>query len=151
MDTLPSPYYDMLVVNDFMELRDLIYSVGRIKDGIKKGNIVDIKTTTFGKKGNVSNKHVEERSRRNSRQWENLSGTSFTHVLHVPRCPQSDVFRPKCLHGKIVRGPTQAITRQEKGKGLKCTTHFRCPMGNCYPYCHPRKTKKTFISKRIRY
>ena len=35
MDTLPSPYYDMLVVNTFVEFEDLMYSVGRIEDGIK--------------------------------------------------------------------------------------------------------------------
>ena len=34
LDTLPSPYYDMLVVNTFMEFEDLMYSVGRIEDGI---------------------------------------------------------------------------------------------------------------------
>ena len=60
MDTLPFPYYDMLVVNAFIEFGDLMYFVGRIEDGIKKGKIVDIETTTFGKKGNVSNKHAEK-------------------------------------------------------------------------------------------
>ena len=42
VDTLPSPYYDMLIVNIFVEFGDLMYSVGRIEDGIKKGRIVDI-------------------------------------------------------------------------------------------------------------
>ena len=64
VDTLPFPYYDMLVINAFMEFGDLMYSLGRIEDGIKKGKIMDIETTTFGKKGKVPNKHVEERSRR---------------------------------------------------------------------------------------
>ena len=64
VDTLPSPYYDMLVVNAFVEFGDLMYSVGRIEDGIKRGKIVDTKATTFGNKGNVPNKHVEERSGR---------------------------------------------------------------------------------------
>ena len=41
MDTLPSPYYDMLIVNTFVEFGDLMYSVGRIEDGIKKERIVD--------------------------------------------------------------------------------------------------------------
>ena len=36
VDTLPSPYYDMLVVNAFVEFGDLMYPVGRIEDGIKK-------------------------------------------------------------------------------------------------------------------
>ena len=38
VDTLPSSYYDMLIVNTFMEFRDLMYSVGRIEYGIKKKN-----------------------------------------------------------------------------------------------------------------
>ena len=60
VDTLPSPYYDMLIVNAFMEFGDLMYSVGRIEDGVKRGKIVDTRATTLGKKGNVPNKHVEE-------------------------------------------------------------------------------------------
>ena len=33
VDTLPSPYYDMLVGNAFTEFADLMFSVGRIEDG----------------------------------------------------------------------------------------------------------------------
>ena len=36
VDTLPSPYYDMLVVNVFVEFGDLMYSMERIEDGIRK-------------------------------------------------------------------------------------------------------------------
>ena len=36
VDTLPSPYYDMLVINVFVEFGDLMYSVGRIENGIKE-------------------------------------------------------------------------------------------------------------------
>ena len=70
----------------------------------------------------------------NSIQWKNLSKTSFTHVLHVPKCPQLDIFHPKSSHGNMIKGLTQAITRARKGKGPKCTTHFRYPMENCFPY-----------------
>ena len=45
VDTLPSPYYDMLIVNTFVEFRDLMYSVGRIEDGIKRGIIVDTRAS----------------------------------------------------------------------------------------------------------
>ena len=31
VDTLPSPYYDMLIVNTFVEFGDLMYSVGESK------------------------------------------------------------------------------------------------------------------------
>ena len=47
VDTLPSPYYDMLVVNAFVEFGDLMYYVGRIEYGIKRGKIVDTEATTF--------------------------------------------------------------------------------------------------------
>ena len=106
MDTLPSSYYDMLVINAFMEFGELIYFVGRIEDDIKKGKIMNIETNMFGKKGNVPTKHVEERSRR---KFEAM-GESVENLFHshtpCTQCPQSDVFRPKCLHGKIVRGLT---------------------------------------------
>ena len=64
VDTLPFPYYDMLVVNTFVEFEDLMYSVGRIEDDIKRGKIMDTRATMLGKKGNVPNKPVKERSRR---------------------------------------------------------------------------------------
>ena len=78
VDTLPSPYYDMLVVNAFIEFGDLMCFMGRIENGIKKGKIVDIETITFGKKWNVSNKHVEERSRR---KFEAM-GESVGNLFH---------------------------------------------------------------------
>ena len=58
MDTLPSPYYDMLIVNTFMEFGDLMYSVGRIKDGIKRGRIVDTRASMRKKKRIVSDEHI---------------------------------------------------------------------------------------------
>ena len=33
MDTLPSPYYDMLIGNAFLEFGDLLYAIGRIEYG----------------------------------------------------------------------------------------------------------------------
>ena len=74
VDTLPSPYYDMLIVNTFMEFGDLMYSVGRIEDGIKRGRIVDTGATS---KGNVPNKHVEEPSRRKFEPMEESVGNLF--------------------------------------------------------------------------
>ena len=134
VDTLPSPYYDMLVVNAFIEFRDLMYFVGRIEDGIKKVKSWTLRQPRLERKGMSPISMLKNEAEENSRQWENLSGTSFTHVLHVPRCPQSDIFRPKCLHGKIGKGLTQAITRARKGKGLKCTIHFQCLIQSCSPY-----------------
>ena len=50
VDTLPFPYYDMLVVNAFLEFEDLMYYVGRIEDGIKRGKIVDTEAITLERK-----------------------------------------------------------------------------------------------------
>ena len=77
VDTLPSPYYDMLIVNTFMEFRDLMYSVGRIEDGIKRGRIVDIGASMREKKIIVPDEHVQTMSgeeggskRRSHTTWE---------------------------------------------------------------------------------
>ena len=59
MDTLSSPYYDMLIVNVFIEFGDLMYSVGRIEDGIKKGKIVDTRASMMEKKRIVPDEHVQ--------------------------------------------------------------------------------------------
>ena len=59
VDTLPSPYYDMLIVNTFVEFGDLMYSVGRIEDGIKRGKIVDTGASKEERKRFVSNEHVQ--------------------------------------------------------------------------------------------
>ena len=50
VDTLPSPYYDMLIVNAFIEFRDLMYFMGRIEDDIKKGKIVTLGQPRLEKK-----------------------------------------------------------------------------------------------------
>ena len=63
VNTLPSPYYDMLIVNTFMEFGDLMYSVGRIEDGIKRGRIIDTGATMTEKKRIVLDEHVQAMSR----------------------------------------------------------------------------------------
>ena len=112
-----------------------MYSVGRIEDSIKKGKIMDTWQSRLERKGMSPISMMKNEAEENSRQWENLLGTSFTHILHVSRCPQPNVFRLKFLQGKVVEGLTQAVTKARKGKGPKCTTHFRCPLENCFPYC----------------
>ena len=67
VDILPSPYYDMLIVNAFMKFGDLMYSVGRIEDGIKRGKIVDTRATTFGKKENALINMLKNEAEENSR------------------------------------------------------------------------------------
>ena len=62
VDTLPSPYYDILIVNTFVEFGDLMYSVGRIEDGIKRGRIVDTRASKEERKRFVSDDHVQAMS-----------------------------------------------------------------------------------------
>ena len=82
VDTLPSPYYDMLIVNTFVKFGDLIYYIGRIEDDIKRGKIVDTEAITFGKKGNVPNIHVNERNRRKFEATEECQKPlSFMHSM----------------------------------------------------------------------
>ena len=83
VDTLPSPYYDMLIVNTFMEFRDLIYSVGRIEDRIKRGRIMDTGASKEERKRFVPIEHVQATSgekRRSHTTREEL-------VKNYPRSP----------------------------------------------------------------
>ena len=61
VDTL-IPYYDMLIVNTFVKFGDLMYSVGRIEDRIKRGRIVDIGASMREKKRIVPDEHVQTMS-----------------------------------------------------------------------------------------
>ena len=63
VDTLPSPYYDMLIVNTFVGFGDLMYFVGRIEDGIKRERIVDTRTSMREKKRIVLDEHVQAMSK----------------------------------------------------------------------------------------
>ena len=63
VDTLPSPYYDMLIVNTFVEFGELMYSVERIEDGIKKGRIIDTRASKEKRKRFVPDEHVQAMSR----------------------------------------------------------------------------------------
>ena len=60
----------MLIVNTFMEFGDLMYSVGRIEDGIKRGRIVDTGASKEESKRFIPDEHVQAMSkeRRNKRK-----------------------------------------------------------------------------------
>ena len=51
IDTLPFLYYDMLVVIASVEFGNLMYSVGRIEDGIRRGKIMDTGASIQERKG----------------------------------------------------------------------------------------------------
>ena len=104
VDTLPSPYYDILIVNTFVEFGDLMYSVRRIEDGIKRGRIVDTRVTTFGKKGNVPNKHVEEQNKRKFEPMEESVGNPFHSRTPCTQMPPIRCFLPQLSLWKNGRG-----------------------------------------------
>ena len=83
VDTLPSPYYDMLIVNTFVEFGDLMYSVGRIEDGIKRGRIVDIGASNKERKRFVPDEHVQAMSEEKRRSHT----TREESVKNHPRSP----------------------------------------------------------------
>ena len=95
MDTLSSPYYDMLVVNAFVEFGDLMYSVGRIEDGIRREKIMDTGASIQEKKMIILNEHNRGLNKRKPSVVEesvgNLSRSSLcTSYAWVP----GSVFPP---------------------------------------------------------
>ena len=84
VDTLPSPYYDMLIVNTFVEFGDLMYFVGRIEDEIKRGRIVDIGASMREKKRFVPDEHVQAMSGEKRRSHT----TREKPVKNHPRSPR---------------------------------------------------------------
>ena len=71
-----------------------MYYVGRIEDGIKRGKIVDTEATTFEKKGNVPNIHVEERNRRKFEATEESIGNLFHSCTPCVQVPPIECFLP---------------------------------------------------------
>ena len=101
VDTLPFPYYDMLVVNAFMEFGDLMYFVGRIEDGIKRGKIVDTKASMMEKKRIVPDEHIQAMSRE-ERGSKRRSHTTWEEPVKNHPCspryaqvPLADLHSPK--------------------------------------------------------
>ena len=92
VDTLHSPYYDILIGNAFHEFEDLLYFVGRIEGRINKGMITNTRARMLEKKRNVVEEHIQATSieRRNKKKFneeevvvKNLPYSS----LHVPFLP----------------------------------------------------------------
>ena len=129
VDTLPSPYYDMLVVNAFVEFGDLMYSVGRIEDGIKRGKIVDTKAS-MKEKRSKPDEHVQAmfRERKSKRKlhttWEEPI-ENYPHSSSYAQVPRLVFLHPKSLYGNAIETLIQAILRAKKGKGPKCTMRFQ--------------------------
>ena len=85
MDTLLSPYYDMLIGNAFLEFWNLFYALGRIEYGIKKGRIANSEVKVPEQRKSVIDEHaratfVEKKNKRKFNKEEgavqNLSHSS---------------------------------------------------------------------------
>ena len=132
VDTLPSTYYDMLIVNTFMEFGDLMYSVGRIEDGIKRGRIVDTGAGMREKKRIVPMSMFkqclkrEEAKKDHIRHGKSLSRTILVHH-GMPKSPWSIFIRPKGSHVNMIKSLIQAILGATKGKGPRCIIRLQCP------------------------
>ena len=91
MDTLPSPYYDMLVGNAFLEFEDLLYVVGRIEYGIKKGRIANTQARILKHKRNVIDEHIRATSvgKKNKRKFNEEKETvkNLSHSSQIMFSP----------------------------------------------------------------
>ena len=85
VDTLPSPYYDMLVDNAFTEFADLLFSMGRIEDGIRRGKIADTGASILEKKGIVFDDHVQTMTmeRGNKRKFCMMLDELVNNLFHT--------------------------------------------------------------------
>ena len=124
VDTLPSLFYDMLVVNAFVEFRDLMYSVGRIEDGIKRGRIVDTRASMKEKKRIVPDEHVQamSRERRNkgkSYMTRDEPVADFPHSSSYAQVPLADFPSPQKFIRKRDRDFDSSCHRGNKKKRAK--------------------------------
>ena len=110
VDTLPFPYYDMLVGNAFAEFADLMFSVGRIENEIRRGRTVDDRASILEKKGIIFDKHVQTMSmeRENKKKScmmpdelvNNLFHASPHALVHWNQGPSSQMITQG--HGKEI-------------------------------------------------
>ena len=138
VDTLPSPYYDMLVINAFMEFGDLMYSMRRIEDGIKKGRIVDTRESMREKKRIVLDKHVqamsrERRSKRKSHMARDEPVVDLPHSSSYVQVPLTDFPSPQKFVRKRNRDFDSSYPRGNKEKIAKVYHSLPMSYGELLP------------------
>ena len=132
VDTLPSLYYDMLIVNTFAKFGDLMYSGGRIEDGIKRRRIVDTGASMMEKKRFVPDEHVqamskERRSKRKSHMARDEPFVDFPHSSSYAQVPLANFPSPRSSYKNVIETLIQAILGVIKRKEPRCITCFQCP------------------------
>ena len=124
VDILPSPYYDMLVVNAFVEFGDLKYFVRRIKDGIRKGKIMDIEASTMEKKRITFDKHVqtvfgERGSKKRSHMTRDEPVKNHPRSSLYAQVPLADLYLPQRFARECDQESDSSYPRGNKGKRTK--------------------------------
>ena len=124
VDTLPSPYYDMLVINAFVEFEDLMYSVGRIEDGIKRGQIADTEASMMEKRKSKPDEHVqamfkERRSKRKLHTTREEPVENHPHSSSYAQVPQTGFFSPQKFVRKRDRDSDSSCHWGKKRKKTK--------------------------------
>ena len=114
----------MLVGKAFTECADLMFSVGRIEDGIRRGRIADTGASILEKKGIIFDKHVQMMSmeRGNKRKScimpdesvNNLLYTSPNALVHCNQGPPPQMITQG--HGKEI---DSSYSRSNKRKRIK--------------------------------
>ena len=135
VDTLPSSYYDMLIVNTFMEFGDLIYSVGRIEDGIKKGRIVDIGASMREKKRFVTDDHIQAISgeKRRSHATREEPVKNHPHSSSYAQVSQAGFSSPQKFVRKRDRDSESSCHRGNKRKRAKVYHSLLMSYGELLP------------------
>ena len=121
VDTLPPPYYDMLIVNTFVEFGDLMYSVGRIEDGIKRGRIIDTGASKEERKRFVPEEHVQAmfgEKRRSHATWEEPV-KSRPRLPGYARVPSAGLQSPQRFAQEYNRGSDPSFYQSKKIKRTK--------------------------------
>ena len=130
VDTLPAPYYDMLVGNTFLEFEDLLYAVGRIEYGIKKGRIANTEARVPEQKRNVVDEHIRATSceKENKRKFNEEEKT----VKNLSHSPQIKFLHSSYQLREGIQTSTQITLRVAKGRRPKSTMHSQYPMPSCF-------------------
>ena len=140
VDTLPSPYYDMLIVNTFVEFGDLMYFVGRIENGIKRGRIVDIGASMREKKRIVSDEHVQTMSEEEGGSKRRSHMTLEKPVKNHPRSPGYaqvpffDLQSPQRFAQEYDQGSDPGYDQSKKRKRTKVYHSLPMSIPSCSPY-----------------
>ena len=120
VDTLPSSYYDMLIVNTFMEFEDLMYSVGKIKGEINRDRIVDIGASMREKKRIVPDEHVQATSKEEIGSKRRSHTTLEEPIKNHPRSlgyvqvPLADLCSPQRFTQEYNQEPDSGYYQSKK-------------------------------------